>query len=281
MTMKMNKKVRIAAIALCAAIMALSAAACKSQDQIEEQKNIVASTQNTDGYYDTRSTVKVTGTGTVSIKPDIAEVGFTVRAPGDRTFSNVWETFTTLYLEPQDLEPHGAEPQYELSEEELRSIWGGELPWEGMLTEHDTVTSYGYFSDEGELIKVYVAAHRDNPEIQGKEAYQLFAVSLYNMELTGPWGQDAQAMLDLAEYQFQGVDIATQRTDSTVNYPDDSSMDFTAYHAGFVPTSGPTLMVVDGFHSPVAFTQEEARAFVNQVTETSIRYGVTLEGVAN
>ena len=78
--MKMNKKARIAAIALCAAIMALSAAACRSQDQIEEQKNIVASTQNTDGYYDTRSTVRVTGTGTVSIKPDIAKVGFTVRA---------------------------------------------------------------------------------------------------------------------------------------------------------------------------------------------------------
>ena len=78
--MKMNKKVRIAAIALCIAMLALSAAACRSQDQIEEQKNIVASTQNTDGYYDTRSTVRVTGTGTVSIKPDIAEVGFTVRA---------------------------------------------------------------------------------------------------------------------------------------------------------------------------------------------------------
>lgn len=80
MTMKMNKKVRIAAIVLCIAMLALSAAACRSQDQIEEQKNIVASTQNTDGYYDTRSTVRVTGTGTVSIKPDIAEVGFTVRA---------------------------------------------------------------------------------------------------------------------------------------------------------------------------------------------------------
>ena len=76
----MNKKVRMAAIALCAVMLALSAAACKSQDQIEEQKNIVASTQNTDGYYDTRSTVRVSGTGTVSIKPDIAKVGFTVRA---------------------------------------------------------------------------------------------------------------------------------------------------------------------------------------------------------
>ena len=51
-----------------------------SANKIEEQKNIVASTQSTDGYYDTRSTVRVTGTGTVSIKPDIAEVGFTVRA---------------------------------------------------------------------------------------------------------------------------------------------------------------------------------------------------------
>ena len=61
--MKMNKKVRIAAIVLCIAMLALSAAACRSQDQIEEQKNIVASTQNTDGYYDTRSTVRVTGTG--------------------------------------------------------------------------------------------------------------------------------------------------------------------------------------------------------------------------
>ena len=80
MTMKMNKKVRIAAIVLCIAMLALSAVACRSQDQIEEQKNIVASTQSTDGYYDTRSTVRVTGTGTVSIKPDIAEVGFTVRA---------------------------------------------------------------------------------------------------------------------------------------------------------------------------------------------------------
>ena len=80
MTMKINKKARIAAIVLCIAMLALSAAACKSQDQIEEQKNIVASTQSTDGYYDTRSTVRVTGTGTVSIKPDIAEVGFTVRA---------------------------------------------------------------------------------------------------------------------------------------------------------------------------------------------------------
>ena len=78
--MKMNKKARIAAIVLCIAMLALSAAACRSQDQIEEQKNIVASTQSTDGYYDTRSTVRVTGTGTVSIKPDIAEVGFTVRA---------------------------------------------------------------------------------------------------------------------------------------------------------------------------------------------------------
>ena len=78
--MKMNKKVRIAAIVLCIAMLALSAAACKSQDQIEEQKNIVASTQSTDGYYDTRSTVRVTGTGTISIKPDIAKVGFTVRA---------------------------------------------------------------------------------------------------------------------------------------------------------------------------------------------------------
>ena len=207
------------------------------------------------------------------------DLSFTVRPNEDETFSNVWNTFTTLYLEPQNLAAHGAEPDYELSEEELRSIWGGKLPWEGMLTENDTVTAYGYFSENGELIKVYVGGHRDNPESPTTEAYQLFSVSLYNMELTGQWGQDAKEMLALADSQFQGVDIATQQIASTQDYDDGSSMDFTAYSAGFVPTAGPTLMVVDGFHSPVAFTQEEARSFVNLVTEVSLLNGVTLGNV--
>ena len=207
------------------------------------------------------------------------DLSFTVRPNEDETFSNVWNTFTTLYLEPQNLAAHGAEPDYELSEEELRSIWGGKLPWEGMLTENDTVTAYGYFSENGELIKVYVGGHRDNPESPTTEAYQLFSVSLYNMELTGQWGQDAKEMLARADSQFQGVDIATQQIASTQDYDDGSSMDFTAYSAGFVPTAGPTLMVVDGFHSPVAFTQEEARSFVNLVTEVSLLNGVTLGNV--
>lgn len=209
------------------------------------------------------------------------DLSFTVRPNEDGTFANVWNTFTTLYLEPQNLAAHGAEPDYELSEEELRSIWGGELPWEGMLTENDTVTAYGYFSEDGELIKVYVGGHRDNPESPTTEAYQIFSVSLYNMELTGQWGQDAKEMLALADSQFQGVDIATQQIASTQDYDDGSSMDFTVYSAGFVPTAGPTLMVVDGFHSPVAFTQEEARSFVNLVTETSLLNGVTLESVSD
>lgn len=207
------------------------------------------------------------------------DLSFTVRPNEDEIFSNVWNTFTTLYLEPQNLAAHGAEPDYELSEEELRSIWGGELPWEGMLTENDTVTAYGYFSEDGELIKIYVGGHRDNPESPTTEAYQIFSVSLYNMELSGQWGQDAKEMLALADSQFQGVDIATQQIASTQDYDDGSSMDFTVYSAGFVPTAGPTLMVVDGFHSPVAFTQEEAQSFVNLVTEASLLNGVTLENV--
>ncbi len=209
------------------------------------------------------------------------DLSFTVRPNEDETFSNVWNTFTTLYLEPQNLAAHGAEPDYELSEEELRSIWGGELPWEGMLTENDTVTAYGYFSEDGELIKVYVGGHRDNPESPTTEAYQLFSVSLYNMELTGQWGQDAKEMLALADSQFQSVDIATQQIASTQDYDDGSSMDFTVYSAGFVPAAGPTLMVVDGFHSPVAFTQGEAQSFVNLVTEASLLNGVTLESVSD
>lgn len=207
------------------------------------------------------------------------DLSFTIRPDKDETFANVWNTFTTLYLEPQNLAAHSAEPDYELSEKELRSIWGGELPWEGMLTENDTVTAYGYFSKDGELIKVYVGGYRDNPESPTAEAYQLFSVSLYNMELTGQWGQDAKEMLTLAGSQFQGMDIATQQIASTQDYDDDSSMEFTTYSAGFVPAAGPTLMVVDGFHSPVAFTQEEAQSFVNLVTEASLLNGVTLGNV--
>ena len=76
----MSKRTRITAIMLSVAAVALLAAACRSEDQIEEQRNIVATTQSSDGYYDTRSTVTVTGTGTVSVEPNIAKVGFTVRS---------------------------------------------------------------------------------------------------------------------------------------------------------------------------------------------------------
>ena len=207
------------------------------------------------------------------------ELSFTPRPATDRTFSNVWNTFSTLYLEPQNLEAHGAEPDYTLTEEELASLWEDAPPWESFLTENDTVEAYGYFSDTGELIKVYIGGYRDSPEIPGTQAYQLFAVCLYNSSLSGAWGQDVEAVLALADTTFQGVDIATERTDSTETYEDGSTMDFTCYSAAFQPSGGPTLATVDGFYSPVALSHEEARDFVERATEEILTHGVDMSGI--
>lgn len=207
------------------------------------------------------------------------ELSFTPRPATDKTFSNVWNTFSTLYLEPQNLEVHGAEPDYTLTEEELASLWEDAPPWESFLTENDTVEAYGYFSDTGELIKVYIGGYRDSPEIPGTQAYQLFSVCLYNSSLSGEWGQDVEAVLALADTTFQGVDIATERTDSTETYEDGSTMDFTCYSAAFQPSGGPTLATVDGFYSPVALTHEEARDFVERATEEILTHGVDMSGI--
>ncbi len=207
------------------------------------------------------------------------ELSFTPRPSTDRTFSNVWNTFTTLYLEPQNLAAHGAEPDYTLTEEELASLWEDAPPWESFLTENDTVEAYGYFSDTGQLIKIFIGGYRDSPEIPGTQAYQLFSVCLYNSNLSGAWGQDVEAVLALADTTFQGVDIATERTDSTETYEDGSTMDFTCYSAAFQPSGGPTLATVDGFYSPVALTHEEARDFVERATEEILTHGVDMSGI--
>lgn len=207
------------------------------------------------------------------------ELSFPSRPATDNAFSNVWNTFTTLYLEPQNLAAHNAKPDYTLTEEELASLWKGAPPWESFLPENDTVEAYGYFSDAGQLIKVYIGGYRDSPEIPGTQAYQLFSIALYNMELTGEWGQAAENALALADTSFQGVDIATERTDNTETYEDGSTMDFTCYSAAFQPSGGPALAMVDGFYSPVAFTRETAQSFVEQVTEEILTRGVDLSGI--
>ena len=207
------------------------------------------------------------------------ELSFTPRPATDNTFSNVWNTFTTLYLEPQNLEVHGAQPDYTLTEEELASLWEDAPPWESFLTENDTVEAYGYFSDTGQLIKIFIGGYRDSPEIPGTQAYQLFSVCLYNSSLSGAWGQDVEAVLALADTSFQGVDIATERTDSTETYKDGSTMDFTCYSAAFQPSGGPTLATVDGFYSPVALSHEEARDFVERTTEEILIHGVNMSGI--
>lgn len=207
------------------------------------------------------------------------DLTFTPRPSSDETFSNVWNTFTTLYLEPQNLAAHGAKADFTLSEEELASIWGGVMPWRDLLTENDTVEAYGYFSDEGELIKVFVGGYRDNPETTTQENYQLFSVALYNKDFTGEWGQDVEAALALADTTVNGVAIATEQTDSTVNYQDGASMDSTDFGALFQPASGPTLVTVDGFANPLGFTEEEAQDFVSKTVGGTLYSGVSLDGV--
>ena len=208
------------------------------------------------------------------------DLSFTSRPEGDNTFSDVWNTFTELYLEPQDLAPHGAKLDYTLSEEEVASIWGGAVPWRDMLTKNDEVLAYGYFSDEGELIKVFVGGYRDDPDTTNHEMFQLFAVSLYNMEPTGTWGQDVEEVLALAGATVNNMDVATQQIFSPVEYEDGSTMDHTAYSAAFQPAAGPAFMVVDAFASQVSFSEEEAKGFVEQVTGSSLYNGVNLDAIA-
>lgn len=70
----MKKSIWILA-ALLMSVMAVTG--CKSQDQIDAQQQVVAAAENA-YYYDTRSTISVTGKGEVVMEPDIAAVGFTV-----------------------------------------------------------------------------------------------------------------------------------------------------------------------------------------------------------
>ena len=69
-----------AVIAMIMALLML-AVGCKSQAQIDEQRQVVAAAENA-YYYDTRSTVNVTGKGVVELDPDIATVGFRVYSTG-------------------------------------------------------------------------------------------------------------------------------------------------------------------------------------------------------
>lgn len=139
--------------------------------------------------------------------------------------------------------------------------------------------AYGYFSDEGELIKVFVGGYRDNPETTTQEKCQLFSVALYNKDFTGEWGQDVEAALALADTTVNGVAIATEQTDSTVNYQDGASMDSTDFGALFQPASGPTLVTVDGFANPLGFTEEESQDFVNKTVGATLYNRVSLDGV--
>lgn len=208
------------------------------------------------------------------------ELEFTLRPDTDTTFSNVWDSFSRLYLEHSSGDSNGVQRiDDNISEEELRSIWGGELPWEGMLTEDDTVTAVAHYSEEGELILFCVYGHRDNPEIGGPEAYQLFSIDLYNKELAGQWGQAANNALALADTAIDGVDIATEQTDSTMNYEDGTSMDFTCYSALFQPEQGPTLISVKGFANPLGFTQEEAQTTVNRTVAAILEKGIDLSQI--
>lgn len=205
------------------------------------------------------------------------ELSFPSRPATDNAFTDVWNIFSRLYLEHSLEDSSGAQRiDGNVSEEELQSVWGGKLPWEGLLTENDTVTAVKHFSEEGELIQFSVYGHRDSPEIPGTQAYPLFNVTFYNTALTGEWGQAAENALALADTTFQGVDIATQRAENQMNYEDGSTMDFTDYGALFQPEQGPALISVDGFDNPLGFTQEEARSFVNRTVETILKDGADL-----
>lgn len=215
-----------------------------------------------------------------SAETPVVDLAFIPHAPEDTTFSDVFSIFTQTYLEPQNLASGGAKHDYELSEEEIASIWGGTLPWQDVLTENDSVLAYGYFSENGDLIKVFIGGYRDNPETITREKLQFFGVELYDFPLSGQWGQSVNEALALSETTVNGQDVATDQATSEVDYEDGTSATFHSYSAIFQPTSGPTLMEVNAFSSEWTLTEEQARSLANKLVEKSLYNDVSLQDVA-
>lgn len=166
-----------------------------------------------------------------------------------------------------------------LGQEPLKRIWqGGTLPWDGISTENVTLEATAAFSEEGDLIQVYVEGLQDDPATPEEERYRLFEIQLvsqaYADSNAADWSQQVASSLAKANNQVDGNPVVAGQFQETALYGD-AALDETMAKALFSVDSA--IVTVTAASSEMAFpTQEEAQAFVEQAVGQSLATGIDL-----
>ena len=180
----------------------------------------------------------------------------------------------------------------ELTQEEIRSIWGGQLPWD----EGIPVTGWAVYSPEGNLEYVSLSSYQDNQGIG----------SWFTMRLQpGPLDWETQRLQELSydiiqepNNQVNGQDVyAVTNTLETFREEDTTGRmipleHLTAYRASFQKGESPVAVTVYGYaqrpagdeltpeeQTADALAQDEAKALVEAVTGRSLYGPLTLDAL--
>ena len=152
-----------------------------------------------------------------------------------------------------------------LGQEPLKRIWQGvSLPWDGIVTGNVTLEATAAFSEEGDLIQVYVEGLQDDPATPEEERYRLFEIQLVLPGLCGsqrgrlePTGGRQPGRSQQPGRRHPGGGRLVPR-----NRPVwDAELDETVAKALFSVDGA--IVTIAAASSEMAFpTQEEAQAFV-------------------
>ena len=164
----------------------------------------------------------------------------------------------------------------DLTEEQLETIWGAPLPWDGL---------------EDIQLEAYSAQVHDTclyAEITGRLTTEvgslpLFSVILIPQQDAQEWEQLAEECASLGNNQAQGIDIAAFEVTGTDYYYPQISPEQTSYLASFVlEGDSPVIahLITRSYTESDAFSKEDAQELLNALVEQSIRGGISLEGLA-
>lgn len=166
-----------------------------------------------------------------------------------------------------------------LGQEPLKRIWQGvSLPWDGIVTGNVTLEATAAFSEEGDLIQVYVEGLQDDPATPEEERYRLFEIQLvsqaYAEANAADWSQQVAGSLAEANNQVDGTPVVAGWFQETA-LNGDAELDETVAKALFSVDGA--IVTIAAASSEMAFpTQEEAQAFVEQAAGYSLFTGIDL-----
>ena len=164
----------------------------------------------------------------------------------------------------------GGYSEIPLTRDQLEAIWQGDtLPWDGISLENVTLDATAAFQD-GELIQVYI------------EAPDCFTIQLVSQAYAdanaADWAQQVKESLASANNQAEGTPVVAVSYDVTALI-DGKEVPQTDAQARFA--LGEAIATVTASSSETAFpTQEDAKAFVEQVVGQSLNAGVVLSGLS-